>query len=206
MLEGAFRLLRLLPEVQGPGQVRRLADLPGIPYSSVHRILRQSVDVGLVTRSGGSYGLGAGVLELAGAIEPVPGLRRRAATVMHSLREHTGATLSLVTWMGDHAIVLDLVPGGEGLPFPVSSGHRLPPAAAGTLALAGCAGGSRGRGVVVDDGDDLPGLTCYAKTVPAPGGARVALQLSASAEHPAARFAAVIDQGAARISAGLRNG
>lgn len=203
MLEGAFRLLRLLPEVQGPGQVRRLADLTGIPYSSVHRILQQSVDIGLVTRSGGSFSLGAGVLELAGAVEPVPGLRRRAATVMQSLREHTGATLSLVTWMGDHAIVLDLVPGGEGLPFPVASGHRLPPAAAGTVALAGRAGA---RGIVVNDGDDLPGLTCYAKTVPAPGGARVALQLSASAEHPAARFAAVVDQGAARISAGLRNG
>lgn len=203
VLERAFLVLQALPHVRGPGQVRCLADATGIPYPSVYRLLAQLVDVGLVVRAEDGYGLGGGVLDLASAVEPVPGLRARAVAVMSSLREHTGATLSLVTRMGEHTIILDVLPGREGLPYPVSSGHRLRPDAAATLALQRHGRELHGPGVVVDDGGDLPGLTCYATNLHLPAGAQVALQLSASAERPAARFAALVNQAAERISAGL---
>ncbi len=133
VLERAFLVLQALPHVRAPGQVQGLAAATGIPYPSVHRLLAQLVDVGLVVRADDGYSLGAGVLDLASAIEPVPGLRARAVAVMDSLREHTGATLSLVTRMGEHTVILDVLPGREGLPYPVSSGHRLRPGAAGNV-------------------------------------------------------------------------
>jgi hypothetical protein len=48
VLDGAFRLLRVLPEISGPGQLTALARITGILRPSVHRLLAQLSSVGAV--------------------------------------------------------------------------------------------------------------------------------------------------------------
>lgn len=202
VLDTAMALLHALPGSDLPGQITHLSRATGIPYPTVHRVLGQLTELGMVTRSDGRYRLGYQLLDLAGAVEPIAGLRQAAAAVMAALRDHTGATVSLVTVMDEHAVILDLARGREGLPYPVVSGHRMRPGGAAALLLKEPIG--RARHMVIDDGDDLPGLTCCAVTIPLPGDARAAVQLSSSARRPAAGFAAAVEKAADSIGAAMR--
>ena len=71
VLDGAFRLLRTLPETNGPGQLSELARATGIPRPSVHRLLTQLSSVGAVERQHGRRG--------------VPGLTARVAAELGAL-------------------------------------------------------------------------------------------------------------------------
>jgi IclR family transcriptional regulator, acetate operon repressor len=82
VLEGAFRLLRALPDIDGPGQLSRLAEATGIPRPSVHRLMAQLLDVGAVELRGDLYRLGTAMLGFANRVEPTVGLRRGALHVM----------------------------------------------------------------------------------------------------------------------------
>lgn len=116
VLDGAFRLLRARPEINGPGQLSKLARVTGIPRSSVYRLIAQLCDVGAVERRQGRYVLGAAMADIARRAEPAAGLRRSAREVMQALREQTGATISLLTPASNGATVLDVIPAVRPCP------------------------------------------------------------------------------------------
>ena len=212
VLATAVRVLRAVSETAPPGQITRIARLTGLPYSTVHRVLRQLVDQRMVARVDGRYVVGVQLLDLAARLEPVPGLRSAAAAVMGSLRDHTGATLSLATVQDDAAVLLEVAAGRTGLPYPVRGGHRLRATAAASLVLADPRGvgtmrsGRSPRRVVVGEGEDLPGLSCYAVAIELPGRAVAALQLSASGGRPAEAFSGLVDRAAHMVGASVRPG
>ncbi|MET9127002.1 helix-turn-helix domain-containing protein [Streptomyces sp. NPDC004528] len=59
VVDGAFRVLRALPEAGREHQVARLADLTGLPRPTVHRLLGQLRDSGAVTWTAGRWTLSA---------------------------------------------------------------------------------------------------------------------------------------------------
>jgi len=207
VLDGAFQLLRALPEVNGPGQLSELARATGIPRPSVHRLLTQLSSVGAVERQHGQYVLGTAMLEIAGRVEPTAGLRRDSAEVMRALREQTGVTVSLLTQAGEGAVVLDMIPGRESLPVDIHAGTVMPAVAAGALVLDPVAAPERirpARHAAVDDEHTVPGLTCYATAIALPGGGAAALQLTSTNGHNAIQLATLAHQAAARITDRVR--
>lgn len=207
VLEGAFRLLQALPDIDGPGQPGRLAQVTGIPRPSVYRLMAQLLAVGAVELRGDVYRLGAGMLELASRVEPTEGLRRGALDVMQTLRERTGATVSLVARSGTDAVVLEAVPGRDVLPVHIRSGTVMPPVAAGALVLDPAAAVHRVRRAhraALDDEHTVPGLTCYASAIALPDGTTAALQLTGTTSHSAIRLAKLVHQAADHVAERIR--
>lgn len=207
VLDGAFRLLRALPEINGPGQLSELARATGIPRPSVHRLLTQLSSVGAVERQHDQFVLGAAMIEIAHRVEPTVGLRRGAAEVMRALREQTGMTVSLLSQAEEGAVVLDVIPGRESLPVDIYAGCVMPAVAAGALVLDPAAAPERSRPAqraAIDDEHTVPGLTCYATAITLPGGGPAALQLTSTNGHNAVQLAALAQQGAARITDRIR--
>jgi DNA-binding IclR family transcriptional regulator len=208
VLEGAFRLLQALPDIDGPGQLGRLAQVTGIPRPSVYRLMAQLLAVGAVELRGDVYRLGTGMLlGLASRVEPTEGLRRGALDVMQTLRERTGATVSLVARSGTDAVVLEAVPGRNVLPVHIQSGTVMPPAAAGALVLDPAAAVHRARRAhraALDDEHTVPGLTCYASAIALPDGTTAALQLTSTTSHSAIRLATLVHHAADHVAERIR--
>ncbi|MFE2138468.1 hypothetical protein ACFW9X_35720, partial [Streptomyces sp. NPDC059466] len=68
--------------------------------------------------------LSASLLGLAQWVEPLARLRAAGAKVIHSLREETGAPVSLVVPSQD-AFALEMIPGRETLPIDARNGASL---------------------------------------------------------------------------------
>src|ERR671919_1085206 len=173
VVDGAFRLLRALPDINGPGQLSELARATGIPRPSVYRLMGQLRAVGAVELRHGRYLLGPAMLDLAGRVEPAAGLRRGAVDVMQALREQTGTTVSLVTRSSANAVVLEVIPGPRALPVHIRTGTVMPPISAAALVLDLTAAADRvrpARHAAIDDEHTIPGLTCYATAIPLPDG------------------------------------
>ena len=202
VVDGAFRVLRALPESGREHQVARLAHLTGLPRPTVHRLLGQLRDSGAVTWADGHWALSASLLGLAQQVEPLSGLRAAASRVIQGLREETGAAVSLVVPSENSFVALEMVPGSETLPIDTRSGARMPASTAAALVLApGALPAARGRsfGAAIDDQDVLAGLTCYAVPVGLPGGRRASLQIATTALRPAERFAAPVHRAAVAL-------
>ena len=111
VLEGAFRILRALPDAGRDHQILELSRITGIPRPSVYRLLAQLRVVGAVERPRDHYVLAHSLFDIARRTEPLPGLRNQAVGVMQSLRAQTGATVSLVIPTEQGCSALDVIPG-----------------------------------------------------------------------------------------------
>lgn len=203
VVDGAMRVLRALPESDGPHQVRELATITGLPRPTVHRLLNQLVEAGvaeLVPDRG--YRLTSDLVSLARRVEPSPGLRATALPLLADLRERTGATVALVARISEKAVVLEAVPGRDALPVAVFSGRILPPSAAGAIVLT--AGESRHGFAATDNEALVAGLTCWAVRLDVGTGPAVSLQLASPPERPADIFAGATREAAALIGSRLR--
>ncbi len=196
MVDGAFRILRALPEAGTDRQVSRLAELTGLPRPTVYRLLDQLRDAGAVDLADGRWTLSAGLVRIARHVEPFAGLRRPASQVLRVLRRETGATVSLIVPSDGAFVVLESVLGGE--PVPDTRPGATMPAFTAAGVLLGSAPSS-GPGVLVDHGAEMNGLTCYAVPLTLPGGVRAALQIGSVAE-PAERFAAPLHHAAVALT------
>ncbi|MFI5842524.1 helix-turn-helix domain-containing protein [Catenuloplanes sp. NPDC051500] len=199
VVDGAFRVLRALPLAGTDGQVARIVELTGLPRPTVHRMLDQLHAVNAVEWREGRWALSADLLGLSRQVEPVTGLRSAASAVIQTLREQTGAAVSLVTGSGRSFVALEMVPGRDTLPIDARSGSEMPVTTAAAIVLGGgrvTAARRRPFGAAVDDEDVFPGLTCYAVPVRLPGGRRAALQIATAADRPAERSAAVVHRAA----------
>ncbi|MFE0489254.1 helix-turn-helix domain-containing protein [Streptomyces griseoaurantiacus] len=205
-MDGAFRVLRALPETGAEHQVARLAELTGLPRPTVYRLLGQLRGSGAVEWSGGHWSLSPSLLGLARRVEPLTGLRRTASKVIQRLREQTGAAVSLVVPWEEAYVALEMVPGREELPIDAHSGAPMPASTAARLVLAPAAAPAVRRrpfGAAADDQDVCEGLTCYAVPVGLPGGRRAALQIATAPHRPADRYAGHVHRAAVELEGGL---
>ncbi|MFG1922591.1 helix-turn-helix domain-containing protein [Cryptosporangium sp. NPDC048952] len=197
VVDGAFRVLRALPLAGQVAQVTRVAELTGLPRPTVHRMLGQLRAAGAVDWCDGHWTLSADLLGLAQRVEPVPGLRTSATSVIQGLREQTGAAVSLVVAGGESFVALEMVPGRDPLPIDARAGSEMPGSTAAGVVLGGHSSARRRPfGAAVDDEDVMPGLTCYAVPVRLPAGGRAALQIATPAGRSAERSAAAVHRAA----------
>jgi DNA-binding IclR family transcriptional regulator len=206
VLEGAFRILRALPDAGREHQVQDLARITGIPRPSVYRILAQLRAVGAVERPRDHYVLARSLLDIACRSEPIAGLRAQAGVVMQSLRAQTGATVSLVVPTEQGCSALEVIPGQETLPTPVHTGIVMPRKAAAALVLDPTPALERidpAAGWASDDARVVPNMTCYATAIRIAGRIEAVLQISTTVSRPADQFATLIRLGADRIATQL---
>lgn len=202
VVDGAFRVLRALPEAGQKHQVAFLAQLTGLPRPTVHRLLGQLRQSGAVEWADGHWALSTSLLGLARHVEPLTGLRMTSSKVIQRLREQTGAAVSLVVPSENSFVALEMVPGRDALPIDARSGAQMPASTAAAMVLtpsAMPAARRRSFGAAVDDQDVIAGMTCYAVPVSLPGGRRASLQIATAAQWPADRLAAPVHRAAVAL-------
>lgn len=192
VIDGAFRLLRAVPRTVPGRQVAQLVRLTGLPRPTVHRLLGQLRETGVVEQVDGHWVLATDLIRLAGHVEPHAGLRRSAAGILHALRAGTGAAASLVVPDSSFFAVLEAVPGQVSLPVAHRPGDRLPAFTASGLVL----GDPTMTGAGTDHSAVYAGFTCYAVPLLLPEGRRVALQIASVGSLPAERFAPQVHRAA----------
>lgn len=206
VIDGAFRLLRALPDVDRDHQLNELARATGIPRSSVYRLMAQLRAAGAVEHVRGHYVVAQSLADIARRAEPITGLRRESSAVMQALRTRTGATISLVAPTEGGCSALEVLPGWESLPTPIYTGIVMPSAAAAALVLDASPAPERVdtvAGWANDDGQVCSGLTCFASAIRVAGQVEAVLQISTPDNHPASQFATLIRSGAERIASQL---
>ena len=149
-----------------PARLIDLSETTGIPRATVHRLLKQLIEVGAVRRDGTRYRLGASLLGLGALGVPERRLRVAARRPMAELAAATGAAVSLSAAIGGEVVFLDTVEARVPLGFLPEPGARVPAGTAQARAHA-----EIGRlAPVVDAGGVLPDLSCVAVAVPLGGG------------------------------------
>ncbi|GII20953.1 IclR family transcriptional regulator [Planosporangium mesophilum] len=93
-------------------RLSRVAQVTGLPISTVHRILRELVSQGWV-REGEErdYMLGPGLLRLAGCAADDSDLARAARPALRALGERSGFTIHFGARQGDEAVYVDKFEG-----------------------------------------------------------------------------------------------
>jgi DNA-binding IclR family transcriptional regulator len=206
VLDGAFRLLRALPEADRHHQLSELARITGIPRPSVYRLMAQLHAAGAVERPRGHYVLSQSLAGIVRNAEPVAGLRKHSWEVMRALRNRTGATVSLITPTDRGCSALEVMPGRETLPTSIHAGIVMPTTAAAALVLDPSPAPERADpigGWANDDARVYSGLTCYAAAIRLAGEIEAVLQISTNVDRPSSQFATLIRHSANRIATEL---
>lgn len=104
-----------------------IARFTGLPTSTVHRLLQDLVAWGGLERtSGGEYGIGVRLWEIAARSNRSYGLREAAMPFLQSLWETTKAHVLLGVLDGTEALLIERVAGTRGVPAAGRAGGRLP--------------------------------------------------------------------------------
>ena len=111
----ATAISKVTAVVEALASERRIADIgrvTGLPGSTVHRILRELVDLGWARDDGErGYLLGARFLSLAGQASNRNTLSRIAHPILRDLGGHTGHTVHFALLSGDEAVYIDKIEG-----------------------------------------------------------------------------------------------
>lgn len=138
-VDRAFAVLRQVASV--PGGISDVARAVDLPVSTVARLLGTLESLGAVVRIGdsGTYGIGAGIRALAGAIDASESLVTRARPVLAELVARTGETSGLSVIEGDEVVYLDHVENGHEVTLRDWTGTRVPlhVVSSGLVLLAG---------------------------------------------------------------------
>ncbi|MCO6000069.1 helix-turn-helix domain-containing protein [Actinoallomurus rhizosphaericola] len=205
VLESGFRVLRALPDADEHRQMSSLAELTSIPRSTVHRLLRQlRRSKAVELRADGRWAVSPQLLGIAGRAQPLEGVRTSVNRVIQTLRDQTGATVSLVVPTETSLVAMEMIPGREELPIDAYAGIEMPDLTAAALVLDPKHRQSprvRPFAAAVDDQDLLEGLTCYARLLTLPGGQRASLQIATSSHVRAENFAAHVQRAGKAIEA-----
>lgn len=106
--------------------VAELARRTGLPRSTVHRLVDQLVDAGLVERDGSRITLGLRMFELGQLVPQQRTVRAAVSPYLHDLRDATHHTANLAIIDGQDMIYLDRVPWRNLPPLPFRPGGRHP--------------------------------------------------------------------------------
>lgn len=125
-VERAFAVLRSLSS--GPAGVTELADRVDLPKSTVSRLLSTLEELGAVEQVevGGSYRIGAGMLDLAAAAQPGRTLIASARPQLLELARTTGEAAGLSVPDGREMLYLDQVNPDTELQVRDWTGTRIP--------------------------------------------------------------------------------
>jgi DNA-binding IclR family transcriptional regulator len=191
----AFELLDHVGVLE-PVRLVDLAEATGIPGPTVHRLLKQLIEVGAVRREGTRYRLGASLLELGARVTPEHRLRAVARRPLAELAAATGAAVSLSARIGGDAVFLATIDARVplGLPEP---GSRVPPgtAPARIHTEIGC------PAPIVDAGGYLAHISCVAVAVPLGRGAVAAVTTLVAGQRPSLGLSAATRAAGTRIAA-----
>jgi DNA-binding IclR family transcriptional regulator len=191
----AFELLDYVGALE-PVRLIDLAGATGIPGPTVHRLLKQLIEVGAVRREGIRYCLGASLLELGAQVTPERRLRAVARRPLAELAAATGAAVGLSTTIGGDAVFLDTMDARVplGLPEP---GSRVPPgtAPARVHTEIGC------PAPIVDAGGYLAHISCVAVAVPLRRGRVAVVTALVARERPSLGLLAATRATGTRIAA-----
>ena len=191
----AFELLDHVGALE-PVRLLDLAEATGIPRQTVHRLLKQLIEVGAVRRDGARYCLGAGLLGLGARVTPERRLRAAARRPLAELAAATGAAVTLSATIGGDAVFLDTMDARVplGLPEP---GSRVPPGTAQARLHT-----EIGRPApVVDAGGFLAHISCVAVAVPLGRGQVAAVTTLVAGQRPSLGLLAATRATGTRIAA-----
>jgi DNA-binding IclR family transcriptional regulator len=137
-IDRAFAVLGVLRDSGESLGVSAIARETGLAKSTVFRLLSALEDVGAVERldDGGRYGIGAGLVALAGKASGALSFRDIARPILRELTDSLGESAGLTVPDGNSALYLDHVPSGNsvhtrdwtGMRFPfhtVAGGHAM---------------------------------------------------------------------------------
>jgi hypothetical protein len=197
VIGSAFELLEHVGALE-PVRLIDLAEATGIPGPTVHRLLKQLIEVGAVRREGTRYRLGASLLGLGARVTPERRLRAVARRPLAELAAATGAAVSLSATIGGEMVFLDTVdarvPLGPAMPEP---GSRVPPgtAPARIHTEISC------PAPIVDAGGYLAHISCVAVAVPLGRGEVAAVTTLVAGQRPPVRLLAATRAAGTRIAA-----
>lgn len=122
----AVSILRQLSGANRPMGAGMLAQVLGIPRSSVYDVLAVLEDLGLVIKSSTGYLLGAGVQELGSAYMRTNPLQRLAAPLVRDLATETGGTAQLAVLRGWETVYLVKEQSLQSVAVITATGVRMP--------------------------------------------------------------------------------
>lgn len=162
--ERVFRILDAFGEKDRSLSAAELMRRTGLPKSTVHRIIADLVEYGMLERVAGGFALGLHLFELGCLVPPHRRLRELALPFMEDLYEATHEVVHLGVLQGGEVLYLVKISGHSRLPLPTRDGARMPVHATG-LGKAMLAFSPR---AVVRHllGGPLPALTPYTIVVP----------------------------------------
>ena len=192
----AFELLDHVGALQ-PVRLVDLAEATGIPGPTVHRLLKQLIEVGAVGREGTRYRLGASLLELGARVTPERRLRAVARRPLAELAAATGAAVCLSASIGGDAVFLATIDARVPLGFLLEPGSRVPPgtAPARIHTEISC------PAPIVDAGSVVAHISCVAVAVPLGRGAVAAVTTLVAGQHPSVGLSAATRAAGTRIAA-----
>ena len=193
----AFELLDHVGVLE-PVRLVDLAEATGIPGPTVHRLLKQLIEVGAVRRERTRYRLGASLLGLGSRVTPERRLRVVARRPLAELAAATGAAVSLSARIGGDAVFLATidarVPLGPAMPEP---GSRVPSGTAPARAHTEIGP----HAPIVDARGCLPDISCIAVAVPLGGGDVAAVTTLVAGQRPSPGLSAATRAAGTRIAA-----
>ncbi|MFI5842552.1 IclR family transcriptional regulator [Catenuloplanes sp. NPDC051500] len=190
VLEGAFRLLEVLSEVEAAG-LSAVARRSGLPKATAYRLLDQLGELGAVERIRGGYRLGRVLDLLTDGRGPARRLRSAAHEPCRTLAVQTGCTVGVAVLREREIACVSSVVAGERLlfnpglttyPLCTAAGQVLlaerddlgPPPPLSDLEWRRARAAIRDRGAAIDHQSVVAGLSCVAVGVREPGGRLVA--------------------------------
>lgn len=106
--------------------VSELARRTGLPKPTVHRLVGQLIDNGLLERSGRTVRLGLKLFELGQLVPRQRNLREAARPAMADLREATRHTVNLAILQGTELLYIEILHGPDAPAVPTRVGGRWP--------------------------------------------------------------------------------
>lgn len=125
-LRRAVAILRALAGSNRPVTAGAMARSLSIPRSSIYEILSVLEELGLVTKTGGGYMLGAGVSELGSAYVRANPLQRLSAPIIRQLAEATRGTAQLAVLRGWETVYVLKEQSVESVAVITATGVRMP--------------------------------------------------------------------------------
>jgi len=205
VLEGAFRVLGVLAQVQVGAGLSEIARQAELPKATTYRLLEQLVDLGVAQRHDRRYFVGAGLARLGNAWQPHPGLQAATREPVRLLSALTSTVVSITVLHEDRIRVVtatrgvvsdvprmqpyDEIPsthaGGQLLMLArAEPGDEPPSGFAADEWRRARAGFARPGNLVIDRQQVLAGVCCVAAPVRRPDGELIAA-ISAIALSPA---------------------
>ncbi len=123
-----FSLLELIAAKDRFVSLQSLVDETGVPKPTLHRMLQQLEEAGLLVRQsdGRHYGTGARLRRLAEDVLLNASQHGARHAVLHDLTQELGEACNLTTLSGNEIVYLDRVETPEPLRFHLHPGSRVP--------------------------------------------------------------------------------